>query len=61
MDEALTRLVWERAEGRCEYCRLRQANSRLVFEIDHVIAHKHGGASIGSNLALSCFYWNEQA
>jgi hypothetical protein len=58
MDEILTRLVWERADGRCEYCRLAQANSRLAFEIDHVVARKHGGASVGSNLALSCFYCN---
>jgi hypothetical protein len=58
MDEALTRLVWERAGRRCEYCRLAQANSRLTFEIDHVTARKHGGRAVGPNLALSCFYCN---
>src|SRR5437868_3531747 len=58
MDEALTRLVWDRAGGTCEYCRLPQANSRLTFEIDHVIARKHGGATVASNLALTCFYCN---
>jgi hypothetical protein len=28
------------------------------FEIDHVIAQKHGGATVDSNLALACFYCN---
>jgi hypothetical protein len=58
MDDALSRLAWERAGGRCEYCRLSQADSRLAFEIDHVIARKHSGATTGPNLALSCFYCN---
>jgi hypothetical protein len=28
------------------------------FEVDHVIARKHHGASTASNLALSCFHCN---
>ena len=51
-------LVWQRAGGCCEYCRLPQASSLLTFEIDHVIARKHGGKAVASNLALSCFYCN---
>ena len=58
MDEALTRLVWERAGDCCEYCRLPQAYSVLQFEVDHVIARKHDGGTIPGNLALSCFYCN---
>jgi HNH endonuclease len=58
MDAALTRLVWGRAGGRCEYCGLAQADSALPFEIDHVIARKHGGRTAAGNLALSCFYCN---
>jgi HNH endonuclease len=58
MDESLARLVWERASGVCEYCRLPQAYSRLTFEIDHIIARKHGGTTVASNLALACFYCN---
>lgn len=30
----------------------------LPFQIDHIIAQKHGGASILENLALSCFHCN---
>jgi HNH endonuclease len=58
MDDALIQLVWDRARQRCEYCQLSQAHSTLPFEIDHVIARKHGGRTIPSNLALSCFYCN---
>ena len=39
----LRRLVIERAEGRCEYCLMHVADRLLPFEIDHVIAEKHGG------------------
>ena len=58
MDAALTRLVWRRAGARCEYCQMPQAFDDAVFEIDHIIARKHGGATVASNLALSCFYCN---
>jgi hypothetical protein len=58
MDEALARLVRERAQECCEYCRLPQAYSVLTFEVDHVIARKHGGPTVPGNLALSCFYCN---
>jgi hypothetical protein len=58
MDRVLERLVWQRAESRCEYCRLRQAASSITFEIDHVIAQYHHGKTVASNLALSCFYCN---
>ena len=50
--------VRRRAAGRCEYCHLPQAATWLPFEIDHIIARKHGGRTIGSNLALSCWYCN---
>jgi len=43
MDEELIRLVWRRAHHRCEYCQLPQTFSTLTFEIDHVLAKKHGG------------------
>jgi hypothetical protein len=41
---ALRRLVIERASGCCEYCRMQVADRLLPFEVDHVIAEKHGGA-----------------
>lgn len=58
MTAALERLVRLRAGGHCEYCRLPQTGSRVPFEIDHVIARKHGGRTIASNLAVSCIYCN---
>lgn len=58
MDEALIQLVWQRAGHRCEYCQLPQAYSTLAFEIDHIIARKHGGLATPGNLALACFFCN---
>jgi hypothetical protein len=58
MRAALEQLIWRRARARCEYCQLPQALSRIPFEIDHIIALKHGGLSIASNLALACYYCN---
>jgi len=57
MDSTLQELVWWRAEGCCEYCRTPQDVEDLPAEIDHIIAEVHGGRTIASNLALSCFHW----
>jgi hypothetical protein len=58
MDQATLALVWQRASASCEYCQLPQSLSSIPFEIDHIIAQKHGGATELANLALSCFYCN---
>ncbi len=58
MDEALVDLVRQRAHGRCEYCGMPESVSFLPFEIDHILARKHHGRTIGSNLAFSCAYDN---
>ncbi len=58
MDAALTRLVWKRANGTCEYCRMLQAADDAAFEIDHIVSEKQIGPTIASNLCLSCFYCN---
>ncbi len=58
MDRALTALIWRRAGDACEYCELPRQFSAASFEVDHVIAEKHGGATHEANLALSCFYCN---
>ena len=55
MERALEQLVWERADGRCEYCQVAQEHDRLPFEIDHIIAKKHGGPTRAGNLCLACF------
>ena len=51
---ALLRLVRERAENRCEYCRLAQEGQEATFHVDHVVPRSKGGASTEHNLALAC-------
>ena len=58
MEAALHQLVVNRASGRCEYCHFPEAFSYLPFQIDHIIAQKHRGPTVESNLAWSCFYCN---
>jgi hypothetical protein len=59
MDRALEQEVRRRAGGRCEYCHLPETASRLRHAIDHVIAKKHGGATVPDNLALACGRCNQ--
>lgn len=54
MDAALQQLVWQRARQRCEYCQVSADTALLPFQIDHIIAEKHGGLTMAENLALSC-------
>lgn len=58
MRPTLERLVWRRAHSRCEYCQLPQQQSTIGFEIEHIVARKHRGKTVASNLALACFYCN---
>jgi hypothetical protein len=58
MDAALVRQVWQRAHDCCEYCWMPQDYDDATFEIDHIIARKHGGPTVVGNLALSCFWCN---
>lgn len=58
MEAELVRLVWQRAHGYCEYCRLAQEHADTTHEIDHIISQKHHGRTVASNLALSCFRCN---
>lgn len=55
----LRRLVHLRAAGACEYCLLPESMGFAAFEVDHVIAQKHGGATEPDNLALSCPLCNQ--
>ena len=55
---ALRREVTKRADARCEYCRFPQEASLLAFEVEHIVAEKHGGATVANNLALACPYCN---
>jgi hypothetical protein len=50
--------IWRRAGDRCEYCQMPQVFDVRPFQIDHVRARKHSGASGLSNTALSCLPCN---
>jgi hypothetical protein len=59
VDPRLRNFVCDRAENRCEYCRLHQDHDPLFrFHIEHVVAKQHGGLTVESNLALSCHHCN---
>src|SRR2546427_10558065 len=58
MDDAVVKMIGQRAAGRCEYCRLPADCSEAPFQIDHIIALKHHGTDDQSNLALACYYCN---
>jgi hypothetical protein len=54
MDAATVQTARDRAQNRCEYCRLPQSFSALLFHIEHVVARQHGGTDALENLALAC-------
>jgi len=58
MRKSLADHVRQRAEHRCEYCRLPTEASYLPFEIDHIVPKQHGGRSSSHNFAYACFYCN---
>jgi len=59
VDLATRRLVRERAEDRCEYCRMLQNDQPfLAFHVEHIIAKQHGGSDHESNLCLACHWCN---
>ena len=55
---ALRKLVFARANSRCEYCRMPQNSGTTKPEIEHILAIQHGGETVAENLALSCFRCN---
>lgn len=55
---ALRRTVFACAGGRCEYCLLHNDDAFKPHEVDHIRAEKHGGETVESNLALSCYFCN---
>jgi len=56
----LRRLVYERAQGCCEYCLLPELAGFSVHQYDHIIAQKHGGTTSPKNLALACPFCNRR-
>lgn len=59
--DALHTLVWQRAGGRCEYCKVHQHDGPYYpFPIEHIIARQHRGSDDPRNRALTCYACNEQ-
>lgn len=59
MRAAVRRMVRDRANDRCEYCRLPQtASPFLTFHIEHIIARQHVDDDGESNLCLACAHCN---
>lgn len=54
----LRELVNNRANNCCEYCRYPQHASLFAFEMEHIVAEKHGGQTNADNLALACPFCN---
>ena len=58
LSESVKKLVRERANLCCEYCRQPESNSFIKFQFDHIIAIRHGGKSVLENLAFCCMICN---
>jgi polyferredoxin len=56
--DELRALVWNRANGCCEYCHLHQDFHPFTYEVDHILPVKHRGDTIEDNLCLTCFECN---
>jgi HNH endonuclease len=57
--ERIRLLVAQRANFLCEYCHIHSDDLFLSFEIDHIIAIKHGGTNAIENLAYACPHCNQ--
>jgi hypothetical protein len=55
---SLRRKIYDKAEGRCEYCHIHNDDSYLPHEVDHIYAEKHGGTTTEDNLCLCCMICN---
>ena len=51
---ALRQQIFDRAEGRDEYCLLPQRVAAHKHEPDHIIPRQHDGETTTENLALAC-------
>jgi 5-methylcytosine-specific restriction endonuclease McrA len=51
-------LIHKLAGSCCEYCRVAQGDRLSKFQIDHIIALKHGGSDDVDNLCLACLKCN---
>jgi len=51
---SLRRLVFQRANNRCEYCGISQVGQVATFHIDHIVPSMADGKTKEENLALAC-------
>lgn len=58
VDAATRAAVEQRAEFRCEYCRLPVRGQIATFPIDHPTPRSSGGPTVLENLALACSHCN---
>jgi hypothetical protein len=58
ISDRIRHLVADRANQKCEYCKIHEDQSFLRFQVDHIISIKHGGDTVEENLAWSCFLCN---
>ena len=59
MRSATLSFVRNRADNRCEYCRIHQDDEPLwTFHVEHIIARQHGGLDHLDWLALACHECN---
>jgi hypothetical protein len=54
----LRQLVWSRAAGLCEYCRMPDEFDPLPFAVDHIRPQFHHGSTTAENLCICCFSCN---
>ena len=54
----MRRVITERAEGRCEYCRSVAEYATESFAVEHIHPLSRDGTSTLDNLALTCFGCN---
>ncbi len=51
---SLRRLVINRSDNRCEYCKISQLGQVATFHVDHIVPAVAGGQTTADNLALAC-------
>lgn len=51
---SLRRLVIQRSDNRCEYCKISQLGQVATFHVDHIVPVVAGGQTTTDNLALAC-------
>ncbi len=54
ISNATKKIVIERADHRCEYCRVPVYLSSFNYHIEHIIGLQHGGRNSLENLAYCC-------